>query len=479
MFRAWLRRRLNRQPRRRFRACSAPWPARGLHLEPLEDRWLLSAGPASTLSLLPGSPQAPNTPVILFDLASQGSKLVLTAALPAIAFPTSLPATAFRAVVNWGDGSLSAGALTAASSTPVSIIGSHTYEAPNGTSSAEPVGTSPPPGKGTGPVSPPAVVVTVTVDTPRTPVAGFGSGQVLIQISLEGFGDQSRTNSPPHIDVQVHVLIGAAHPDGASLVDASAALSDSAEHLPPVPPIPPGIVGPPWKPSPPEPLPGPNPPGQSRNTTANPPALKGPGVPAIVAEPPAIRDTTLTAPPADPAGGPAVEWLRGRARDLIALLRTSTVKPASVGEPDQPLGEIIPGFAGPPAAAVPASRPLADDPLPRRRGDRQEPAADRLIPADSPRAAWGGSLFQPDARTQEPAAAAPATYFGQLDPAEEAEQEAALAPAGSQLTPAPRRASWPYRLLLVGYALWSLCWFRHGRLTRDNRAMRSGAWKAP
>lgn len=478
MFRAWLRRRSHRQPRRRCRARLAPWPARGLHLEPLEDRWLLSAGPASTLSLIPGLSQAPYTPVVLLDLTSQGSTFVFSTALPAIAFPTSLPTPLFRAFVSWGDGSQSAGALTAAGATPVSIIGSHTYEAPSGIPPVQPAGASAPLGKEVGPASPPAVVVTLTVDMPRTPAAGLNSGQVLIQISLEGFGDQSRGNGPARIDIQVHVLLGAAPFDGTSLVDASAALADSADHLPPVPPIPPGVVGPPWKPRLPETLPGLPPPDRTKGTAANPPALKGSNVPAIVADPPAVRDTTLTAPPADLTKDPPVEWLRGRARDLITLLQAGPDKPASVDEPGKPLGEGIPGLDGPPAAAVPPSRPRADDPVPRRRANRQEPAADRLVPEDPPRAAWGAALFPPDVPMQEPAAA-PATYFGQLDPAEEAEHEAALAPAGGDGPPAPRRVGLSYRLLLVGYALWSMCWLRHGRLTREHRPIRSGEGKAP
>ena len=478
MFAASLRRRLNGKPRRRFHAGAEP--ARGrLQLEPLEDRWLLSAGTASPLSFrtILGRPPASLIPVVQFNYTSPRSPFVVNLGVPVFVLPVFVGSVSLQAVVNWGDGSQSVGTLPSANSVAVNIVGSHAYEPPE-----TPAGASSPPGTGAQTPTPPAVAVTTTVDTARTPEIAPGSGKAFVQISVDGLGDQTPGTGPARIAIQVYFLIGlAAIPDvgltldGAFLIDASAAFSDGAEHLPPVPPVPPGPVGQPWKPNPPEPIPGPHPPGfaphspsgLSRNQPANFLPANDPNVPAVVTTPEPVRDATLaTSLAADSTQEPVVQWLKNRARDLAVLLQPGPDKAGSVDELGMSVEETSPRVVVPSAPVVPVPKRRTDDSSPLRELIFNGPAGEHLFSEDSDRAGWAAVPLPPDALAQEAAVtAAPATYFGQFSPAEEAEQEAALASARGEAAPARRAAGRSYRLLLmvVGYSLWSLCWFRNGK----------------
>jgi hypothetical protein len=429
------------------------------------------------LSFVPGSTLTSLTPVAVFNFTAQRSRFVLNLGVPVFVFPVPLRAASLQAVVHWGDGSQSVGALAATDFPVVNIVGSHAYEP-----ATTPAGASSPQGTGAQTPAPPAVAVTTTVDTARIPGIASDSGQAFVQISVEGLGDKAPGTGPARVDVQVHFLIGLAGIsdfsvtlDGASLVDAWAAFPDGAEHLPPVPPVPPGPVGPPWRPSPPEPIPGPHPPGfaphspqgLSRSQPVNFPPANDPNPPAVGTTPATVRDTTLaTSVTGDSTQDPVVQWLKSRARDLAVLLQPGPDKAGSLDEPGKPFEETSPKVVGPSAPVLPVPGRRTDESSPLRELIRNGPAAERLFPEDSDRTGWAAVPLPPDALAQEAAVtAASATYFGQFSPAEEAEQEAAASSTRGETAPPRRAAGRSYRLLLmvVGYSLWSLCWFRYGR----------------
>ncbi len=477
----WLRQRLHGNPDRRGRAHTLRRPARRLSLEPLEDRWLLSAGPAPALSLVPGPAQTSLPLLLAIDLVPYGPTISLNIRLSGVAFPPPQSAASLQTVVDWGDGARSVDTLPL-TNTAFNVIGSHTYQPPKPPPEQSPVGSAAlpnsPEGSANNPIVPPEVVIATALVPSRTSATGISAGQVIIQVTSESGGEQPVTNGPTRISIRLYIVavpIGvqavSAALDDVSIILALAPILDNPGHLPPVPPVPPGVTGPPWKPSPAEPLPSPHLlgfeagkgpivpsmlPGQSRGSFPN--FLAGNDPPATVegGNSGSIRGTVLaTVPAADPITDPVREWFRRRARDLAILLHTNRAK---AGSPDEP------GKLGADPAPEPTDRPAPAPFLPPWLANgpgAHDPVAELLLPEAVPRADRGAPLPPPNA------AAAPASYFGELDPAEEAEQEAAAtASTRGRNAPARRLVGWPYRLLVVvGCALWYLCWFRHGRFT--------------
>ncbi len=475
----WLRQRLHGNPDRRGRAHTLRRPARRLSLEPLEDRWLLSAGPAPTLSLVPGPAQTSLPLLLAIDLVPHDFAASLNIRLSGVAFPPPQSAASLQTVIDWGDGARTLGTLPLTNTAALSIIGSHTYQPPEPPPEQSPAGPAARPSgsSANNPIVSPVVVIATALVPSRTSATGISTGQVVVQVTLEGVGEPPATNGPTRISIRLYIVavpIGvqavSAALDDVSIVLALAPILDNPDHLPPVPPISPGVTGPPWKPSPAEPLPSPHllgfeagkrpivpsmPPGQSRGSFPNFLADNDPPAAVEGGNAGSIRGTVLaTAPAADPNTDPVREWFRRRARDLAILLHTDR---ARAGSPDEP------GKLGADPAPEPTGRPAPAPFLPPWLANGpgvHDPVAELLLPEAAPRADRGAPLLQPNA------AAAPTSYFGELDSAEEAEQEAAATASTKGRNAPVRRLAGCYRLLVVvGCALWSLCWLRHGRFT--------------
>jgi hypothetical protein len=432
---------------------------------------------------------------VVINLAPRNFEVSLGFRVPSFVLLLSQPAASFQTVIDWGDGARSAGTLPVTNAAVV--IGSHTYESP----SAVPATAAPPPavppvrpnspgGSDDKPTAAPDGFVATAGENSPAPETDSTSGQVVIQVALEGVGEQHSTKGTVWISIRLNIVTTAtsfqavsATLDDVSVVLALAPVLDNPDHLPPVPPLPPGVTGPPWKPSPPEFLPAPHVPGfeaskapiarsslpgQSRSSSPSFLADTDPIAPVEGTNSGSVRGTALTTALAgEPDTDRVMNWFQRRARELALLLDADRTKPSS---PDAP-ADVFKDAASEPAGqpALPRSVPqwLADDPILSLQAIGNDPIAGLLLADAVPRADRGRLLLQPTTPAGNAAAAAPARYFGQLDPAEEAEQEAAVtATTAGRNAPTRRRMGWPSRLLLVvGCALWSLCWFRHAKLT--------------